>query len=368
MKLWDYDPDTLLPNLPTMVTFPNLDQFYKDWCTDLRSKGVDIRLTTDVTAIVERSNRGVVLRTRPFNADLRERVGEHTGPATTIETFDEMVLAILADDAKRLLGKTASWREKFVLGGARFYDDITVTHSDINYFQKIYETQFNPDLAAQPKSRAQEDQISFAKNDTPGPSGELNGYRPMYFTHSYPEDPKKIEMSFDCTNYQHQFRMDQDGIKAPMPFDSHVFQSIFLDKTNQHLWTMDQIDESKIIEKKWWHQLGHRWQHYLRVVPGMMFINGRNHTWYAGSWTLVVSSPTLFFSILVSIFESIRADTFTEHARTRLRLRHRSRLPLGCRLRSFRRLRRGFLQEIPPHLARRTVQEEEKTGLISHAA
>ncbi|MCJ1286555.1 hypothetical protein MMC26_005901 [Xylographa opegraphella] len=287
MKLWDYDPDTLLPNLPTMVTFPNLDQFYRDWCTDLRSKGVDIRLATDVTAIVERSKRGVVLRTRPFDADLRNRAGDHTGPAATTETFDEMVLAILADDAKRLLGKTATWREKFVLGGARFYDDITVTHSDINYFQKIYETQFDPDLAARPKSTAQEDQISFAKNDTPGPGGEPTGYKPMYFTHSYPEDPKKIEMSFDCTNYQHQFRMDEDGTKAPLPYDSHVFQSIFLDKTNQHLWTMNQIDESKIIEKKWWHQLGHRWQHYLRVVPGMMFINGRNHTWYAGSWTLV---------------------------------------------------------------------------------
>lgn len=38
MKLWDYDPDTLLPNLSTMVTFPNLDQFYKDWAADLQSK------------------------------------------------------------------------------------------------------------------------------------------------------------------------------------------------------------------------------------------------------------------------------------------------------------------------------------------
>ena len=27
MNLRDYDPDILLPNLPTMVTFPKLDQF-----------------------------------------------------------------------------------------------------------------------------------------------------------------------------------------------------------------------------------------------------------------------------------------------------------------------------------------------------
>merc|ERR1711964_950399 len=31
MKLWDYDAETLLPNLPTMVTFPNLHNFYEDW-------------------------------------------------------------------------------------------------------------------------------------------------------------------------------------------------------------------------------------------------------------------------------------------------------------------------------------------------
>ena len=42
MKLWDYDPHTLLPNLPTMVTFPNLHNFYEDWRKYLESRGVDI--------------------------------------------------------------------------------------------------------------------------------------------------------------------------------------------------------------------------------------------------------------------------------------------------------------------------------------
>ncbi|SLM38921.1 hypothetical protein LPUS_09317, partial [Lasallia pustulata] len=106
----------------------------------------------------------------------------------------------------------------------------------------------------------------------------------MYYTNTYEEDPKSIEMSFDCTNYQHQFRLDEhDDMKpkdpssgdrpetcvAPVPYDKHIFQSIFLDKSRSQLWTIDQIDESKIIERKWWHQLGHRWQHYTRVVPGM---------------------------------------------------------------------------------------------------
>ena len=84
------------------------------------------------------------------------------------------------------------------------------------------------------------------------------------------------------------------SLKEPIPYDRHVFQSIFLDKTQRNLWTIDQIDEDKIIEKKWWHQLGHKWQHYVRVVPGMMFINGKNRTLYAGSWTLVVRTDEFF--------------------------------------------------------------------------
>ncbi|KAE8447365.1 hypothetical protein EG329_010779 [Mollisiaceae sp. DMI_Dod_QoI] len=287
MKLWDYDPDTLLPNLPTMVTFPKLYDFYEDWRRDLESKGVDIRLKTDVTEIVQRSTRGIVLQTRPFDPDANDRMGTHTGPSSKTETFDELVMCVLADDALKILGRTASSKERFVLGGAKFYDDITITHSDSKYFQKHYETKFEASLCAEPGSKAQADQIAFAKGEQRGTDNEPSGYRPMYYTKSYTQDPKKIEMSFDCSNYQHQFRMDHNAETAPIPYDRHVFQSIFLDKRNRDLWTIDEIDESKVIEKKWWHQLGHRWQHYLRVVPGMMFINGTNNTLFAGSWTLV---------------------------------------------------------------------------------
>jgi hypothetical protein len=294
MKLWDYDPDTLLPNLPTMVTFPKLDQFYKDWAADLRSKGVDIRLSTEVTAILSRNSKdGVVLQTRQIDSDAQNSEEASAGPLSMTEHFDELVMCVLADDAKRILGRTATWKEKFVLGGASFYDDITITHCDTSYFNKLYETKFNPSLCAQPRSKTQEQQIAFAKNEAKGVDNEPGGFRPMYYTHTYASDPQKIEMSFDCTNYQHQFRMDEhddNKPKDPIPSDSHVYQSIFLDKTHQDLWTIDQIDESKIIARNWWHQLGHKWQHYVRVVPGMMFINGKNKTLFAGSWTLVVRS------------------------------------------------------------------------------
>jgi hypothetical protein len=111
----------------------------------------------------------------------------------------------------------------------------------------------------------------------------------MYFVHSFPSDPDKIEMGFDCTNYQHQFRSNIGEGNPPQEQDRHVFQTIFLNDQEKHLWTIDQIKEDKIIGKKWWHQWGHRWSHYLRVVPLMMFINGKNHTFFGGSWTLVVS-------------------------------------------------------------------------------
>ncbi|KUI57002.1 All-trans-zeta-carotene desaturase [Cytospora mali] len=274
MRLWDYDPDTLLPNLPKMVTFDKLHDFYEDWREDLVSRGVEIRLDTEVTQIIARSSKDVLLRTAPVNG------GEGRGGAT--EVYDEMVMCTLADDSLRILGKNATFLERFVLGGAKFYDDITVTHWDSEYFNKHYETDFDADLCATPKTAAQKDQVIFARGDD---ATRPAGFRPMYYTKTYPQDPKKIEMSFDCSNYQHQL-LKATGTKDDAGYP-HVYQTIFLDKRSRDLWTWPEIDKDKIIAENWWHQLGHRWSHYLRVVPLMNFINGRNSTLFAGSWTLV---------------------------------------------------------------------------------
>lgn len=270
MKLWDYDSTTLLPNLPTMVTFDHLHGFYCKWREDLESKGVSVRTRTEVQTVLSRSDQGVELRVR-----------DNSTGRTADESFDEMVLCVLADDALRILGRTATKREKFVLGGAAFYDDITVTHSDKEYFTNHYETHFKPELCGEPQSEEQRNQITFARGQ-----GTSEGFHPMYCTYTYPSDPEKIEMSFNCSNYQHQLKTANARSNDTY---SPVYQTIFLDKRQKHLWTIDQIDESKIIKRNWWHQLGHRWQHYIRVVPGMMFLHGRNSTFYAGSWTLVVS-------------------------------------------------------------------------------
>lgn len=150
-------------------------------------------------------------------------------------------------------------------------------------------------------------------------------FRPLYYTMQYPEDKSRIEMSFDLTHYQPQFRdenptgpidpgdtsdhrhgphstpynsqdaqddkhtkqcssartgKDAHGVPEP-PLESHVFQTIFLDRDgSSQLWTAENIAKDKKIHEKWWKQQSHRWQHYAGTVPWMMFINGKRNTQY----------------------------------------------------------------------------------------
>ena len=110
------------------------------------------------------------------------------------EKYDEMVLCVLADDALKLLGKTASRMEKSVLGSVSFYDDITITHNDFDYMEKHYENYYKPELALPEQYRTEEDnkKIDYAKEN----------FRPFYYTKSYAEDHSRIEMSFACSRYQ----------------------------------------------------------------------------------------------------------------------------------------------------------------------
>ncbi|GKZ16852.1 hypothetical protein AbraIFM66951_006343 [Aspergillus brasiliensis] len=282
MRLWEFDPDMLLPNRPTMYTFPELGAFYRDWVEDLGGdKGVKVRLETEVEILNRDAKKGVDLRVWD-RSDGRSEEG-----TTSEEHFDELVLCVPADEAKKLLGRHATWREKYVLGGVRFYDDVTVTHSDAEYFNSIFETRYKSDLCGKASSETRSEQISSAKQTPRCRKDGWDGFAPMYFTHSFEQAPQKIEMGFDCSNYQHQFREALGEGALSLEPDRHVYQTIFLNKQESDLWTWNSIDEDKIIAKKWWHQFGHNWQHYTRVVPGMMFINGKNRTLYAGSWTMV---------------------------------------------------------------------------------
>ena len=119
-------------------------------------------------------------------------------------------------------------------------------------------------------------------------------FRPMYYIKQYPEDMTKLEMCFDCTNYQAQFPPEVD-------FDNHIFQTIYLNKQRDgHLWSDNEIDESKIIRKDWWHQLCHSWTHYVFVVPWLWLLQGRRHTRFASSWTVVNAHEVAIISGLAA--------------------------------------------------------------------
>ena len=261
----------------------------------------------------------------------------HTKNAPQIAAFDELILATDATSALELLGKEATWKERMVLGNVKYLYDVTITHNDVDYMNKVgfhvqhptslltsalqyYETQYSAEFNAPltvaggaQQRKNMEQAFEFASSN----------FRPLYYTMQYAEDHSKIEMSFDLTHYQPQFRGEQPagpvstggrsehrnecdplpshaqearedsigesgamarsgrnagGVPEP-PLEKHVFQTIFLDRDGSHeLWTWKEIAEEKRIHEKWWKQQSHRWQHYAAVVPWMMFINGRHNT------------------------------------------------------------------------------------------
>ncbi|KAI1420359.1 FAD dependent oxidoreductase [Xylaria sp. FL1777] len=273
--MW-YKPDrnTVVNNQPPMVVFPNLSEFYEAWRKDLVSRGVAVRLSTELTEIVQRDKRGVVVKLKP-----RTPVPDHHNPndadlnaPVSHEAFDEIVLCCLADKAKEVLGRTASWREKRVLGSAKFSDDITITHNDADYMKKHYENFYREDLAVAKTSGAdQTSRLNYA----------VGNFRPMYYIKMYAQDRTKLEMCFDTTNYQSQFPEN-------VPFERHVFQTIYLNKArDRHLWSDGEIRQERVIRQDWWHQLCHSYTHYLFVVQWMMFLQARRHTRFAAAWTLV---------------------------------------------------------------------------------
>lgn len=287
--MW-YPPDnrSVASNLPPMIVFPNFTEFYQTWKKDLEDRGVKVRLSTELTEIVHRDKKGVTVKIRartpredghnagtnltpqyPGPDDLAQK--DQSNPQQE-ERYDELILCVLADSAKALLGKKASWREKKVLGAAKFSNDITITHTDSDYMKKHYENFYREDVAVQELSgQDQHERLEYGKNN----------FRPMYYIKMYPKDKSKLEMCFDTTNYQCQF-------PEKVPFEDHVFQTIFLNKQRDgHLWSDNEIDKSKIIRSDWWHQLCHSYTHYIKVVPWMMFLQAKNSVRFGGSWTLV---------------------------------------------------------------------------------
>lgn len=266
--------DSVVDNQPPMIVFPNLSEFYDTWRKSLVERGVNVKLSTELVEVVKRDKNGVVviLKTSTPVKNGHKPDGGDQIASKIEENYDELVLCCLTDKAKKVLGKTASWKERRVLGSAKFSNDITITHNDSAYMKKHYENFYRDDLAVKTLNAIdQSPRIAYAKKN----------FRPMYCIKEYPQDRSKLEMCFDCTNYQSQFPPD-------MPFDHHVFQTIYLNQSrDSHLWSDGEINKEKVIRKDWWHQLCHSYTHYLFVVPWMMLLQAKRHTRYAASWTLV---------------------------------------------------------------------------------
>lgn len=106
--MW-FPPDKLsvASNQPPMVVFPNFTKFYTTWKESLEKRGVKVRLSTEVTQVVSRNSKGVVVKTikrtpakdqhNPASAwatEAREAAVDGDAKEQT-EEYDELVLCVL---------------------------------------------------------------------------------------------------------------------------------------------------------------------------------------------------------------------------------------------------------------------------------
>ncbi|XP_045163298.2 uncharacterized protein LOC123527723 [Mercenaria mercenaria] len=224
--LFDYDTERLLSQTPEMFAFPNLEQMYE--------------------TIISKSGTKF-FRNKPVKTVARMNGKVHvTDMKGNVEVFHEIIFACDAETALGTL-KDPSFMELQTLGNVQYFNDLIITHEDEEYMNKHY---------------------------------ELHKDRDQYLVRTDADDPSKIEMSFDLSNYQPQLKKIRDK-------KQHVYQTIYLDDTCSDIWTLNKVDPNKIMYRHWWRQFSHTWRHFAFTVPLMGYIQGKRHTYYCGSYTLV---------------------------------------------------------------------------------
>lgn len=156
------------------------------------------------------------------------------------EAFEEVVFACNAETALQALERPGFW-ERRVLGNVRYFNDITVTHTDAAYMQRHYD-------------------VDAARGD-------------QYYVRTGAEDAEYIEMSFNLRHYQPGLARD-------------VFQTIFLDDGRRAQWSIGEIGEQHVVLRKWWRQFSHTWRHFAFTVPFVRLLQGRAHSWFCGGYTM----------------------------------------------------------------------------------
>eukprot|EP00958_Prasinococcus_capsulatus_P029342 scaffold7390_cov420-Prasinococcus_capsulatus_cf.AAC.10 len=152
LKLFEYDNETLLSQAPTMFAFRELEDYYK--------KLVDI---TNARFSFGRSAARIT-RTKK-NVTVVDNNG-------STSEFDEIIFACSPETSLSMLTKPTRM-ERTTLGSVKFYNDVTVTHEDMDYMKKHYD-------------------LNLARNE-------------MYFIKTYKEDPSKVhcceQRRFGATSY-----------------------------------------------------------------------------------------------------------------------------------------------------------------------
>lgn len=235
LRLFDYDSRLLLSQTPDMFAFPSLREIYQAAVKNMTQpdKHVQFQFGCGIKRVLREDNLVHVI-------DERDQK----------QTFDHIIFACDAETALKSLA-TPTWLERKILGNVRYYDDITITHQDVEYMQKHYD-------------------IDVARHD-------------QYFIRTDPQQPEKLEMSFNLSNYQPQLAKFHDA----STIQHDIFQTIFLDKNDDKIWTINDIKPDKILLRKWWHQFAHTWQHFAFTVPFIQFLQHKQHTSYCGAYTLV---------------------------------------------------------------------------------
>lgn len=113
------DKLSVASNQPPMVVFPRFEHFYQSWRKDLESKGVTVRLSTEVTQVVKRDKNGVTVKLikrtpqpdahNPNSAWVPQDYGRNEADSDAkeeYEHYDEIVFCVLC--VNPLMGQVLS--------------------------------------------------------------------------------------------------------------------------------------------------------------------------------------------------------------------------------------------------------------------
>jgi len=270
LAIFEYDAERLLNQTPNNIAFDDLESFYGKMKDQMVSEHCHFRFGTEVRSIERGGGAAAVrLHLAPAPSTWRGGSGQLGGEsplpeaapveasdqamadgvaseAESVLEVDELILATPANVSRRLLGRGAGFFERRVLSSVEYFDDLTVTHTDGEYM---------------------------------GALNEVDG-RAIYFIRTHPEVPECLEMGFEISQYQPRLQAYRKGGGDP------IYQTIFLDRQRSDLWSIDRLNPSKVLDRAWWSAFSHSYKHFRRVVPWTWLLQGRKHTFFAGSWLL----------------------------------------------------------------------------------